>query len=81
MTAPSELSCYRAWDLVGFDPDDYDGARGVRIVGGRTVYDAVGFDDETPGDNVRLSRVAVHDLELRAVVRYVDPDILMEVVR
>jgi hypothetical protein len=60
-----------AWDLIGFDPYDYDGAKGVRIVGGRTT---------TRNDRVCLSRLDTTD-GLRAVVRYVDPDTPMEVVK
>jgi hypothetical protein len=66
-----------AWDLIGFDPYDYDGAKGVRIVGGRTVYEAVA---NTRNDSVCLSRLDTTD-GLRAVVRYVDPDTPMEVVK
>jgi len=65
-----------AWDLIGFDPG-LDDAKGVRVVGGRTLYEAVGNDG---GQLVRLSRLDTTD-GLRAVIRYVDPDTPMEIVR
>ena len=66
-----------AWDMIGFD-----GTAGqVRVVGGRTLYEAVSYRDDTPGTQVRLSRL-VFDTpgKLRQIDRYVDPDTPMEVV-
>jgi hypothetical protein len=59
-----------AWDVVGYDPYDYPGTVGVRLAGGRTVYEAVA---NTSGGRVCLSRLDTSD-GLRAVTRYVDAD-------
>lgn len=71
-------TCTSAWNLIGFDPCDYDDAKGVRIVGGRTIYEAVGNDG---GTQVRLSRLAIDANGLHPIIRYVDPDTLMEIIR
>lgn len=73
-----------AWDLIGFDGrDGY-----VRVVGGRALYESVDFRDDTPGGQVRLSRLDHVTVtgepngpwQLRQVNRYVDPDTQLEVV-
>lgn len=61
-----------AWDLIGWD----DGL--IRIKGGTSVYEAVIFYDDTPGDNVKLARVVDDGRRLRQVNRYVDPDTELE---
>lgn len=65
-----------AWDLIGYDPLDYPGTSGVRIVGGRTVYETVGNEG---GERVRLMRLDTRH-GLRAVTRYVDAETPMELV-
>lgn len=71
MPAGSKLT---AWDAIGYDGDGY-----LRIVGGRTLYEAATFYDNTPGDRVKLSRLdTTSDGLLRQVNRYVDPDTLLE---
>ena len=52
----------------------------VQIVGGRTLYEGVGYDTARGGENVRLSRLVADADGLREVVRYVPPDTPMEVV-
>jgi hypothetical protein len=64
-----------AWNLIGFDPG-LDHARGVRIVGGRVLWDVVGNNG---GATVRLARLDTTD-GLRAVVRYVHPDTMLDVI-
>jgi hypothetical protein len=66
-----------AWDLIGFDGSD---GKSVRVVGGRTLYEAVVFNDETHGHRVRLDRLIVGETGLRVVNRYVDADTPVEVV-
>lgn len=66
-----------AWDLIGFDGSD---GKSVRVVGGRTLYEAVVYNDLTPGYNVRLDRLKLGRRGMRVVNRYVDPDTLLEVV-
>jgi hypothetical protein len=62
-----------AWNLIG--TEDH-----VRIVGGRTVYEAVEYNDKRSGKLVRLARITNRDDGLlRQINRYVDPDTLMEV--
>lgn len=65
-----------AWDLIGFDGSD---GKSVRIVGGRALYEAVLFRDDTPGDRVLLARLDTRD-GLRQVNRWVPYDTLLEVV-
>ena len=61
-----------AWSLIGWDDGE------VRIQGGRAVYDAVSYWDDTPGDQVSLQRIDVAaDGRLRVVRWYVDPDTLL----
>ena len=60
-----------AWALIGWD----DGA--IKIASGRVTYDAVAFNDSTPGDRVRLDRIVVRDGGLAVVNRYVDADTLL----
>lgn len=64
---------HKAWDLIG-----YDGPHSLRIVGGRTLYEAAIYYDDTPGDRVKLVRI---DGGLRQVNRYVDPDTLIEIIQ
>lgn len=66
-----------AWELIGFDGAD---GESVRVAGGRALYEAVVFNDATPGEMVRLDRLEVSAGGLRVVNRYVDPDTLLEVV-
>jgi hypothetical protein len=75
---PGEIGT--AWDLIG-----YDG--GVKIVGGRTTYDSVFYDDSNPRQRrVRLDRLQPVERgfgappKLRTISRYVDPDELLEVI-
>lgn len=55
-----------AWDLIGYDGDQY-----VQIVGGRARYDSVMYWDDTPGTQVILGRL---NADLSQTLRYVDPD-------
>lgn len=65
-----------AWDFIGFD-----GTGGhVRIVGGRTLYEAVDYNDSRGGKLVRLARLEVEAWGLHQVNRYVDPDTPLEFV-
>lgn len=77
---PDHLTITTAWDLIGFDGNWDDKPADVRVVGGRTRYEAVGFSDSTRGDRVRLTRADFSDGNMRAVVRYVDADTRLEVV-
>ena len=65
-----------AWDFIG-----YDGPDAVRILGGRALYDAVIFYDDTPGDRVKLARLDAGADGIRQVNRYVDPDTIIQIVR
>lgn len=75
-----------AWELIGFDgnvADDKlneDVPVGVRVKGGRTLYEAVVFNDATPGERVRLDRLVSDSDGLHVVNRYVDADTVLEVV-
>lgn len=73
---PMVLRTETAWSLIGHDGP-------VRIVGGRTVYEAVDFSDATPGFQIRLSRLvpAASGVGIRQITRYVDPDTWLEVLR
>jgi hypothetical protein len=63
----------KAWDLIGDEGS-------FRIKGGRTVYEAVMYNEATArGDKVRLARVETCD-GIRQVNRWVDPDTLIEVI-
>lgn len=69
-----------AWDLIGFD-----GSEGlVRIKGGRTLYEAVDYNDARGGQTVKLARLVtvIHNGQprLRQINRYVDPDTELEVI-
>lgn len=65
-----------AWNMIGLvEPDET-----VRIVGGRTLYEQVAFNDSTRGEKCRLDRLAVGRRGLRVISRYVDPHTLLEVV-
>lgn len=66
---------YTAWDLIGYDGDLW-----LRIVGGRTLYEAAVFNDTTHGHRVRLDRLDTKN-GLRVVNRYVDPDTPIRLVR
>jgi hypothetical protein len=90
------LATTTAWKLVGFggnasDLDflltDWDGPANwpdapasVRIKDGRTLYEAVDYNDHTPGDKVRLARVTVTADGIRQINRWVDADTTLEVV-
>lgn len=66
-----------AWDLIGFG-GDWDGfPASVRIDGGRTLYEAVDYDDSRGGKLVRLSRLTN---DMRQINRYVDPDTKLVIV-
>jgi hypothetical protein len=67
-----------AWDLIGFDGSD---GQSVRILGGKTLYEAVDYRDDTPGLKVRLARLDVKPSGIRQVNRWVDPDEMLEVVK
>jgi hypothetical protein len=81
---------YSAWDLIGFDgsPETteyltsrkFSGGVYVRIVGGRALYEAVIYNDETGGQNVRLARLDSTPEGLRQTDRYVDADTRLELV-
>ena len=67
-----------AWELIGFDTD---GGHQVRIKGGRAVYDAVIFYDDTPGEMVKLARLETSDEKgIYQVNRWVHPDTELEIV-
>jgi hypothetical protein len=83
MTETRYPECGVAWDYIGFDGrlDENDLRIGhVRIVGGRALYEAVIYYDETPGDNVKLVRLVADGVAIRQVERYVDPDTPLEFV-
>lgn len=76
-----------AWDLIGFggnlqdlDEDAPYQTASVRIIGGRTLYEAVDFNDETRGGRVRLARLQVTEHGIRQINRYVDPDTPVEII-
>jgi len=74
--APGDVE--RAWNLIGFDND---GGHRVRIKGGRAVYDAVIYYDDTPGEQVKLSRVETSDERgIYQVNRWVRSDTELEIV-
>ncbi len=63
-----------AWELIGFDGL-------VRIKGGRAVYDAVTYYDDTPGEMVKLSRLETSDEKgIYQVNRWVRPETELEIV-
>lgn len=64
-----------AWDLIGYDGPDF-----VRIKGGRALYEAVMYLDNTPGEQVKLARLDATADGLREISRYVDPDTELEIV-
>jgi hypothetical protein len=78
-----ETTKFTAWDLIGTD-------RLVKIVGGRTVYEQVAFEDSGRATKVRLSRLVqenpcdysgcTYGSYLRQINRYVDADTPMEIV-
>lgn len=61
-----------AWDLIG-----HEGS--FRLVGGRTVYEAVLFIDNGRSAKVRLARLVSEPDGLRQINRYVDPETPVEV--
>jgi len=64
----------QAWDLIG-----YEGS--FRIAGGRTVYEAVLYNDASAkGDKVRLARLDTRH-GLRQINRWVEPDTPIEVLQ
>jgi hypothetical protein len=66
---------------TAFDPIGYDGPRYVRVVGGRTLYDAVGHMTRPyEGGNVRLARLEISTRGIRQINRYVDPDTPVELI-
>jgi hypothetical protein len=64
-----------AWDFIG-----YDGPHWLRIVGGRALYEAAIYYDDTPGDHVKLVRIDTSRGYLRQIERRVNPDTVLEVV-
>lgn len=64
------LATMTAWELIGFE-----GA--FRIVGGRSQYDAVQFND--PNGRQRKVLLSRLDSGLRQTDRYVDPDTQLEI--
>lgn len=64
-----------AWSLIGFEGPDY-----VRIVGGRTKYENVMFNDNGRQQKVLLAYLDTTGGNLHQVNRYVDPDTLLEIV-
>lgn len=76
-----------AWDLIGFGGNlrdlDYEAPNrpaSVRIVGGRTLYEAVDFNDDTRQRKVRLARLVIGPKGFHQINRYVDPDTPVEIV-
>lgn len=65
-------SATTAWNLIGWD----DGL--LRIKGGRAVYEAVIFYEDTRGDCVKLARLEATSDGIRQVSRYIDPDTELE---
>ena len=64
-----------AWECIGFDqPGLY-----LRVAGGRALYEAAIYYDDTPGEHVKLVRLDTQD-GVRQVQRYVDPDTILQVV-
>lgn len=62
-----------AWDLIGHEGK-------FRLIGGRTVYEAVLFNDATStSGRPRLARLDVSGEWPRQINRYVDPDTEVEV--
>lgn len=68
-----------AWDSIGFDDGRF------RVRGGRTKYEAVTYNCATGGRMVKLSRLKILPRQedrlfsgLREVVRYVEPDTVLE---
>jgi hypothetical protein len=65
----------KAWDLIGEEGQ-------FRLIGGRSTYEAVMYNDATAKSNkVRLAKLVAdpHRYGIRQVNRYVDPDTLVEV--
>lgn len=65
-----------AWQVIG-----YDGPDSLRVVGGRALYDAAIYYDDTRGTQVKLARLDATAGGLRQVNRYVSPDTQVEIVR
>ena len=69
-----------AWDLIGFGGAIDGRPADVRIIGGTALYEAVDYNDDTPGCRVRLARLEVTADGFRQINRYVDPDTPLEIV-
>lgn len=69
---PSNL---RAWDLIGYDGNQY-----IRIVGGTTTYETVIYWDGQRSEKVKLAKLVSDANGLRTIIRYVDPETLVELV-
>jgi hypothetical protein len=63
-----------AWELVGWD----NGL--VKIVGGRTTYEAVMYNDPTGGRLVKLAKLVGEERGVREVKRYVEPETKLVIV-
>jgi hypothetical protein len=67
-----------AWDLIGWDNGP------IRIAGGRTVYEAVLYNDHNGGHLVKIARLETVARDngkacVREVSRYVEPDTLIDI--
>lgn len=76
MTALTVTHEATAWDLIGFDNPETC----VRVKGGRALYEAVIFYDDTPGERVKLARLEAGSDGIRQINRYVAADTILEVV-
>jgi hypothetical protein len=56
------------------------GQRLVKIVGGRTTYEAVIYNDPTGGRMVKLAKLVGMERGIREVKRYVEPDTKLMIV-
>lgn len=63
-----------AWELIGWD----DGL--IRIVGGRTTYEAVMYNAANDGRKVKLAKLKPEMRGIREVKRYVDPETKIEII-
>jgi hypothetical protein len=75
-TPESVATVAPAWDFIGYDGPDW-----LRIVGGRALYEAAIYYDDTRGSCVKLSRLEANSDGIRQVNRYVHPDTPVEVVK
>jgi hypothetical protein len=65
-----------AWEMIGYDGPDW-----IRVVGGRALYEAAIYYDDTPGECVKLARLDATPTGIRQVSRYVHPDTPVEIVK